>query len=226
MDVAARIDVLRAVAALLPSGERPVRVAVDGITAAGKTTFARELCDVVRESGRPCEHVSMDGLHQRRAVRHRQGRDSAEGYYEDAYDFDALRRVLLDPLGPTGNGRYSTAVLDLATDSVLAETQRTAAPDLVVVVDGSFLQRPEVRDAWDVVIFLRASFESAFARGTRRDAGSLGSLAEAQRLFTHRYHAAQRRYLAEIDPEGRADVVVDHDDPTVPRLVRRGVTLS
>jgi len=32
--------------------------------------------------------------------------------------------------------------------------------------------------------------------------------------------AAQRRYLAECDPAAAADTVVDHDDPTMPRVAR------
>ncbi len=35
----------------------PLRVAVDGITAAGKTTLARSLAAAVRESGRPAIHL-------------------------------------------------------------------------------------------------------------------------------------------------------------------------
>jgi uridine kinase len=51
----------------------PPRVAVDGITAAGKTTLARELAAAVAARGRPAAHLSMDGFHHPRAHRHRQG---------------------------------------------------------------------------------------------------------------------------------------------------------
>ncbi|WP_327341046.1 hypothetical protein OG384_37395 (plasmid) [Streptomyces sp. NBC_01324] len=57
----------------------PLRVAVDGITAAGKTTLARALVSAVAGRGRPALHLSMDGFHHPRAHRHRQGRDSAVG---------------------------------------------------------------------------------------------------------------------------------------------------
>ncbi len=221
-----RRAVLRQVADLLPDRPEPLRVGIDGITAAGKTTFARELTELLRADGRPCEHVTMDRFHHLRAIRHRRGRDSADGYYEDAYDFGGLRRVLLDPLGPGGDGHYATAVMDLATDSLVAVEPRPAPPRLVVVVDGSFLQRPEVRDAWDVVVFLRTSFASALARGTARDATLLGSRAEAERLFEVRYHAAQRRYLEEVAPEVQADLVVDHDDPASPTIVGDGQSSS
>jgi hypothetical protein len=44
----------------------------------------------------------------------------------------------------------------------------------VLVVDGSFLQRAELRDHWDEVIYFGVAFEVALARGVARDAAALG----------------------------------------------------
>lgn len=198
----------------------PARVAIDGITAAGKTTFADALADTLRRRGRSVIRVSMDGFHHPRAVRYRRGRGSPDGYYEDAYDLAGVRRLLLDPLGPSGERRYRPAVIDLATDAPIEGPDREAAPDDVLVVDGSFLQKPVLRDAWDLVVYLHASFPAAEARGVRRDADALGGAEPARAAFRNRYHAAQHRYLAECDPEAAADVVVDVEDPAAARLVR------
>jgi uridine kinase len=198
----------------------PLRVAIDGITGVGKTTFARAITAALAARGVTAVHVTMDGFHHPRAVRHRQGRDSADGYYEDAYDLDAMRRVLLDPLGPGGDRRYRTAVIDLATDTPVDDPPRTAGVGDVLVVDGSFLQRSELREGWDVVVFLDASFEAAEARGAARDAEAFGGIDGARAAFRSRYHAAQRRYLAECNPAVGADVVIDAEDVTALRLVR------
>lgn len=83
-----RANVVDQVARLLDVPiDHPLRVAVDGVTASGKTTFANELGDAVRALGRPCVRVSMDGFHNPRATRYRKGRESPDGYYDDAYDF-------------------------------------------------------------------------------------------------------------------------------------------
>ncbi|MFD4675639.1 gamma-glutamylcyclotransferase [Lentzea sp. NPDC058450] len=214
-----RERVLNRVADHLAGQARPLRVAVDGITASGKTTFARELAAAVTARGRSAAHLSMDGFHHPRAVRHRLGRDSADGYYRDAYDFAAFSRLVLEPLGPGGDRRYRQRIIDLRSDTPLDETPTKAPDDLVLVVDGSFLQR-ELE--WDEVVFVDTPFPVAFDRGTRRDAELLGGLEEAARAFETRYHAASRRYLDEVGPAARASVVVGNEDVTHPVLHRIG----
>ncbi|MFI6094390.1 uridine kinase [Lentzea sp. NPDC051213] len=204
-------------AALRPG--HPLRVAVDGITASGKTTLARELTAAVVARGRPAAHLSMDGFHNPRVVRHRQGRDSADGYYADAYDFASFARLVLEPLGPGGDRRYRQRIIDLASDTAIDEPPVTAAEDMVLVVDGSFLQRELT---WDEVVFVDTPFEVARERGTRRDAELLGGLEQAGRAFDQRYHAASRRYLTEVEPARRATIVLSNEDIANPVLRRIG----
>jgi uridine kinase len=199
----------------------PLRVAVDGVTAAGKTTFARELAAAVTARGRTAIHLSMDGFHHPRAHRHRQGRDSSAGYYADAYDFPTFAATVLDPLGPGGDRRYRERILDLASDTAVDEPPVTAPQDAVLVVDGSFLQR-ELAGRWDEVVFVDTAFEVALDRGTRRDAAAFGGTEQAAGAFEQRYHAACRRYLAEVDPRSGATIVVGNDDVTRPVLHRIG----
>jgi uridine kinase len=201
----------------------PVRVGVDGITAAGKTTFANALGDRVAATSRPVIRLSMDGYHHPRAYRHRQGRESADGYYEDAYDFDAFATNVLEPLGANRTRMYRPAIIDLAADTTI-DTAPIAAPDnTVLIVDGSFLARPEISALWDLRVFLDTTFDIARRRGAARDAGQFGSVELAEHTFAVRYHAANRRYLRELNPAGSADLVIVNDDPAHPRIrLRRG----
>ncbi|MEV6239259.1 gamma-glutamylcyclotransferase [Lentzea sp. NPDC051838] len=214
-----RDRVLGRIADHLVARGRPLRVAVDGITASGKTTLARELTAVLVSRGRAAMHLSMDGFHNPRAVRHRQGRDSADGYYTDAYDFAAFQRLVLEPLGPGGDRKYRERIIDLRSDTPVDEPPVVAPDDLILVVDGSFLQRDL---EWDEVVFVDTPFEVARNRGTRRDTALLGGLDRAERAFDQRYHAASRRYLDEVGPAARASVVVGNEDVANPVLHRIG----
>jgi uridine kinase len=211
MRLGPRATVLDEVARLLCDREpgHPLRVGVDGVCGAGKSTFAEELAERVAERGRPVILLDSDGFHHVRAIRYRQGRDSARGYYEDAYDFDALRDHALVPLGPGGSRRY--AVREFAHAPVNA----------VVLFAATFLQRGALRDHWDEVVYLDASIERAEHRGIERDAEHLGGSEAAQRAYAARYTPACRIYLAEEVPRERASIVVDHDDPLLLRMATR-----
>src|SRR5580693_5597821 len=84
----------------------PTRVAVDGPPAAGKTTLADELAGLLRLQGRTVIRASVEGFLFPRSHRYRRGEYSGEACYHDSFDYDALHRVLLDPLGPGGDRRF------------------------------------------------------------------------------------------------------------------------
>ena len=84
---------------------------------------------------------------------------------------------------------------------------RTAVLDArePLVADGVFLQRPELDDLWDLRIWLEISFEDALERAVVRDAELFDDVRER---YERRYFPGQRVYLSEVDPRGRADIVV------------------
>lgn len=87
---------LREVAARVNALSRPARVAIDGVTAAGKTTFADELAELVTL---PVVRVSLDDFHRPEAERYARG-EGPESYYRDTFDLPQLRAALevVDPL--------------------------------------------------------------------------------------------------------------------------------
>jgi uridine kinase len=195
---------------------RPLRVAVDGPPAAGKTTLADELAQLLRERGREVIRASTEGFHLPRAQRYRRGEFSPEANYHDSFDYDTLRRVLLDPLGPGGDRGYLRAVYDLDTDSALSRPAATACADAVLLLDGVFLLRPELIDRWDLSIFVSAAFERTVDRARTRDLARTGSAAEVEQRFRARYIPAQELYFATARPADRADIIVHNDDPGRP----------
>lgn len=216
-----RAQLLAELADLIVAVERPhpVRVALDGIDAAGKSTLADELIEPIQARGRPVIRASIDGFHHPRAHRYRRGPDSPEGYYHDSFDYRAVRAELLDPLGPGGNRHYRPAVFDWRTDSPLESPLKVALPNAVLLLDGVFLLRPELDDCWDLRIFLRIDFQVSVRRAIGRDQAHLGSAEAAQARYRVRYVPGQRLYLESALPQARADVVVDNNDLARPRLL-------
>lgn len=216
-----RDRLLRALAARLDAqAARPVlRVAVDGVDGAGKTTFADELAAVLRRRGRAVIRASVDGFHAPREVRYRRGRASPEGFYRDSYDYAGLRSALLDPLGPGGSRSYRTAIFDHVTDAPVKLPELVAEAGSILLLDGLFLHRPELRAVWDDSVFLHVDFGVSVPRGAARGPGygSPDPHAESNR----RYVEGNRLYFREAEPERSAGVVVDHNDLAAPFVVRR-----
>lgn len=213
-----RAEVVERVAGLVPAvGAGPaVRVAVDGVDGAGKTVFADELAAALTAGGRPVLRASVDGFHQPAAVRHRRGRDSPEGFFLDSYDHDRLVADLLAPLGPGGAGRVRTRAFDWRTDRPVEEPARAVRPGTVLVLDGIFLHRDELRAYWDFSVYLDVDFAVSVPRMAGRD----GSPADPAHPANRRYVEGQRRYLAACAPADRATVVVDNTVLDRPRLLR------
>ena len=197
----------------------PARVAIDGIDAAGKTTLADRLVRYLEPSGRPIIRASIDGYHNPKRVRYRRGRESATGYFYDSFNLEAVRSELLDPLGPHGDRRYLPQIFDYETDSVVDAPLKPAAPNAILLFDGVFLCQPALLDCWDLVIFLKISFETGLARGVERNRLPAGEESGIRRMYRVRYHGGQRIYLQSCSPLDRADVVVDNEDFNNPKIV-------
>jgi uridine kinase len=94
----------------------------------------------------------------------------------------------------------------------------------VLIVDGVFLLRPELRAWWTLAVYLRASPGESLRRALVRDASRFGTRHEVERRYRDRYLPGQALYRAEADPEAAADVVVDHEHPAAPVIVRWAAT--
>jgi uridine kinase len=196
-----------------------VRVAIDGVDTAGKTTLADELAQAASAAGRPALRATIDGFHHPRETRYRRGPDSPEGYFADSFDLEALRRVLLDPLSPGGDGRVQTRLFDHRADKQTISPVIVAPPDCILLFDGVFLQQPALKGCFDVIIFVQVSFETMLARAVQRDSAALGGEEAARARYRTRYIPAQQRYLADFQPQRHADIIVKNDDPDRPGIV-------
>jgi uridine kinase len=197
--------------------DRVQTVAVDGMSGSGKTTLAAEVAVVVAGAGRPVVQVAYDDFHHPRERRHRQGRLSAEGYLEDAFDPDALRRAVLDPIA-AGDGAIRTASYDLAADEPVDPEPTPVGPGSVVLVEGSFLLAADLAPAWDLALLVVADPDAVLERVLVRDA-DLGTPEQVRELYLRRYFGAWALHEERNDPWSRADAVVDLTDPLAPRLL-------
>jgi uridine kinase len=195
--------------------DRPLVVAIDGMSCVGKTSLANELAAILDGAERPVLRVSYDDFHNPREIRHRRDRLSAEGYLLDSYDAGSLRRLVLGPLAENER-RVVTASFDLASDEEVSPEPTSIEDSAVVLVEGEFLLTPDFLDAWDLSVLLVAEPATVLARALERDA-DLGTPEQVRELYLRRYLGAWALHEERHDPWSHADVVVDLTDPQAPR---------
>jgi uridine kinase len=192
-----------------------VRIAIDGVDGAGKTVFADELARALEATGGKVIRASIDGFHNSASIRYRRGRASPEGFFADSYNYEQLRAALLDPLSPGGTRRYRTAVFDHRSDSPISIPEKYADPGSILVFDGIFLHRPELRGYWDFSIFLEVGFHISIPRGAQRGEGS----ADADAQENRRYVEGQKLYLRDCKPKTVATMTVNNENLAAPHIV-------
>jgi len=219
-----RAETLAELAELVLAVDRPhpVRVAIDGCSAAGKTTLADELAQVLRDrTEREVIRVGIDYFKRAVVLRTAYPVDSPEGYYLDTWDNEAIHERLLIPLGPDGDRRYTAGVMDPSAQAALQTPIAVAAEDAVLLADGAFLQRPELDACWDLRVYVDITFDEVLRRGIARDQRWMTSPEAAEHRYRTKYIPGEQLYVNQIQPHLRAQIVLNNQDPTSPTLTIR-----
>lgn len=215
-----RSELIKCLAEHVINVERPhpIRVAIDGVDASGKTMLADALVVPIQNVGKSVIRASIDSFHNPKKIRYMRGADSPEGYYYDSFNYDALCSALLEPLGQKGNLKYQKAKFDFHTDSSVFSPTCNAEPNTILLFDGIFLLRPELIDYWDFTIFIMTDFSLVIERASVRDKYLFGSEEKVRKRYSKRYVPGQRIYLQEVQPLNKANIIVDNNDFNNPEI--------
>jgi uridine kinase len=162
--------------------------------------------------------ASIDDFHAPRSVRYGRGRSSPEGFFRDSYDYELVRKLLLDPVSPGGGRRIKRAAYDVVREVPVEAPSEVMADGTVLVVDGIFLHRPGLVSYWDYSIFLDVAFAVSVPRGAARGYGS----PDPDSVENRRYVEGQKLYFAECRPLSSATIVIDNNDLENPKVTYRG----
>ena len=188
-------DVLEALAGEITHNysEGRVIVAVDGDRTSGTSAFADDLGVALGLTGRKTYRASIDNFHS--AIAEQDAADTAAGYYATAYNYSLLQRVLIDPFKSGGSTGFVLAGFDEARDTGYQSKWMTAGADAILIVDGVFLQRPQLAGLWNYTVWVDVP-----------ESGPEDVRAEADAL-----------YLREVGPRAKATAIIDNRDPEHPR---------
>ena len=184
----------------------PARIAVDGPPQAAPAEVADAVREAVRASGRPAARISADDFLLPASVRFEYGKADPDAWYDVHIDLGGLLREVLLPLGPGGSLRYLPTLWDASRDRATRAPYENAPSSLVVVVDGPFLLRRELRGEFDLTVHLALSAGAVRRRTPPGREWQWGAI---------------DRYADEVDPEAACAVLIRYDDPRHPAVVER-----
>lgn len=145
-----------------------------------------------------------------------------QSYYDESYHYLAFRQLVLRPLGSGGDRRVRTAVFDSFYDVPVPEHWQVASENAILIVDGAYLQREELRSDWDYLIWLKVDAETMISRARQRDVAWVGSADVVEHRYRTRVLQTHALYESLVDPGAHADAVIDTTDLNAPRLERLG----
>jgi uridine kinase len=163
-------------------------VGIDGCGGAGKSTLARELATVV-------PHVSVVQFDDF----YRSSADRSDEEIGGNFDWRRLRDQLLQPLANGETAHYQRYDWD---GDELAEWHEIQ-PLGVLIVEGNYSTRSELRGFYDFTIWVDAPHDVRLRRGVQRDGE------DSRATWLNVWMREEVRYVAAHRPAEHVDVVID-----------------
>lgn len=173
---------------------RTLLIGIDGRGGSGKSTLARRLAALIRDSA----IVEFDDFYRLSDGRRRR-REASDTEIGGDFDWRRVRDQVLQPLAADGSARYQR--YDWDRDE-LAEWHEIE-PGGIVIVEGNYATRPELRDIYDLTIWVEAPHDLRLERGLERDGQ------ESRERWLDEWMPEEDRYIAVTQPVEHADLVVD-----------------
>jgi uridine kinase len=187
---------------------RLVTLGISGVDSSGKSTLAVEVERYLTKAKMAADIFSIDDFMTLRSVRNANP-DQAYGYYEEAYDFRRLAMEVLQPVRSNNKLPEKLTQTDWINDQHYERDIGVNAPG-VVIVEGVFIFRREIRDLLDYRIWIDLTPEEAlqFAVRRSRDLEYYGSAEVIERRYRNRFFLGQKLHFELDDPQSHADILV------------------
>ncbi len=187
-------------------GAHTFLLGVDGMGTAGKTTLAMALEAQLRAQEYTVTVLHIDDFIHPRALRYTDAFAPWECYYNVQWRYDYLIAQILDPIKRGEALTGSVELYDKPNDSYLLQPISVSVGS-ILILEGIFLQRPELKDFFDYMVYIHVPEARRLARARVRD-GYIGDTAAIDTHYLNRYFPAERHYLQACRPIETADYVI------------------
>jgi len=176
-------------------------IGIDGLGGSGKTMYAYKLQKQLEGS----MILHLDEFVHKKEIRYNKNYEEWYCYYHLQWRYDYLIQKLLLPLKSGLDVNETIEVYNRETDSYILRKFEIPV-GTTVIIEGVFLQRPELRPYFESVIYLELDKETRLKRISNRDI-YMGNKKEIALKYEQRYFPAEEKYIEQCNPVALADIV-------------------
>lgn len=181
-------------------------IGIDGLGGAGKTSKAKELQDILSRHGISSEILHIDDFIHPRDIRYVDNIEEWKCYYYLQWRYDYISDIL-KKLKQEGAFFEGIEIYNKKTDCYDIKTLKIK-PETVLIIEGVFLQRKELKDLFDFVMYIDVPKEERLRRVLKRDT-YIGNEREIEEKYKKRYFPAEDYYVKTCHPSKCANLQYD-----------------
>lgn len=181
-------------------------IGIDGLGGAGKSTISEELYRMLKNDKYNATLLHIDDFIHCRKIRYNDNYLEWECYYKLQWRYDYFLNNVIYPLRNSTEYCHHIELYDKANDTYFTKKVNFSIGS-IVIVEGVFLQRPELKEAFDYVIYIDVSEKERLNRVLKRDS-YIGNVQQIKEKYINRYFPAERFYIKNCCPVDRANYVI------------------
>lgn len=199
--------------------QKPLFVAVDGMTCSGKTTFARNLATALASKGYHTCSISIDDFCNPRELRYRSDEPEALQVYKYNFNEEFFLEKVLRPARDNRSLELKFTGLDPITDCYSRQVSYSLYAYSIAIVEGLHILKSVFNPYFDYRIMITVGPETQLNRARVRDVVDRhNSPEDIESKYLNRYRPSFEYYLQNDDPTAKIDLHIINDDPDSPIL--------
>lgn len=183
-------------------------VGLDGLGGAGKSTAAEDIKRRIEDHNISTEIFHIDDFIHPKVIRYNDEYPQWEQYYYLQWRCDYYIGSIVKP-AREGRELPPVELYDKDNDSYLVR-QYHIPKGSVIITEGIFLQREELRECFDLMIYIDVPENERLKRVLLRD-GYIGDETAIREKYESRYFPAEHYYAEKYRPAESADIVIGAD---------------
>ena len=172
----------------------------------GKSTVSKELHRKLSKEKYKITLLHIDDFIHPRAIRYNKNYAEWECYYNLQWRYDYLVNEVVNPMKCGSDFKAKVELYDKDNDTYFY-SETNVPVGSIVIIEGVFLQRQELKDVFDYMIYIDIPEETRLNRVLERDR-YIGDKQQIKAKYDNRYLPAEHHYIKTCSPGQNADYII------------------